>query len=361
MILAAPRIVPRLNTLFGQLKYARPHQKPLGALIPSTSSWPHPAPATTPVFGFYVPFSTLGLNAGSGLVMARYARPPQAPLLFSGTPESVKADAQRLCDKTRTLLDRMVADVSPASASFANTVRPMVDNEQENVQSEDILNFYQYVSADPELRKASLEADKVLSDFKIETTMREDVFRLVDAVYKNTGLETTLAKNKGQGSNGIDKPVDDATAKSLDLEDAETARLLQKMYKEYINYGLTLPAGEKRDRFRTITKRLSDLAIEFSKNLNEENGGIWLTREELSGVPADVVDSLEKGTGDNEGKLKLTFKYPDLIPAQEYAKSTDVRQRIEIGYANRVRPPGQVSASWHDAFPLTTPVRFYRC
>ena len=112
--------------------------------------------------------------------------------------------------------------------------------------------------------------------------MREDIYKLVSAVYKNHAS----------------KPID---------KSPEAVRLLEKMNQEYERNGLALGDAERK-RFKEIKKELSVLGIEFSKRLNEENGGIWFTPEELKGVPSDVLDGLKKGDGENDGKLFLTFK-----------------------------------------------------
>ena len=85
------------------------------------------------------------------------------------------------------------------------------------------------------------------------------------------------------------------------------------------------------------SKRLSILAIDFSKHLNEESGGIWFTPEELLGVPEDVLSGLKKGepSSENEGKLFLTYKYPDLFPTLKYAVSAETRKRVWLGNENK--------------------------
>ncbi|KAL2164928.1 hypothetical protein VTH06DRAFT_224 [Thermothelomyces fergusii] len=264
--------------------------------------------------------------------MAKYANPPQPPPLFTGTKDSIVADAKGLCDRTRSLLDSLVANIkpaeNPAAATFDSVIRPQLDDENESSLSARILGFYQYVSGDSALRDASTEADKILDEFVIECNMREDVFRLVDAVYKRSGLGESLEKDKN-------RLIDEALAKAAGLDDVESARLLERERKSYIRNGLGLPEGPKRDRFKEIKKRLSQIQIEFQKNLNEENGGIWFTAEELDGVPQDVLDTLEKGTGENEGKLRLTFKYPDLFPTLKFAKNPETRRKVLIANENK--------------------------
>lgn len=49
-----------------------------------------------------------------------------------------------------------------------------------------------------------------------------------------------------------------------------------------------------------------------------------------------MVESFEKGTGDNEGKLRFTFKYPDLFPTLKFALDSKTRQKILIADENKV-------------------------
>lgn len=240
----------------------------------------------------------------------KYRKPPQAPPLFTGTKESIVADAKSLCDSTRSLLDKIVADESADKGTFTSVLLPQLLDENEVGLTARILGFYQYVSANEALRGASTEAEKVLDEFSIECNMREDVFKLVEGVYNRKESATDI--------------------------DPESLHLLEKEYKSYIKNGLGLPTGPKRDRFKEIKKRLSQISIEFQQNLNEENGGIWFTREQLEGVPEDVLNTLEKGEGENEGKLRLTFKYPDLFPTLKFALNPETRREVFTQSENRV-------------------------
>ena len=164
-----------------------------------------------------------------------------------------------------------------------------------------IIGFYQAVSSDQGLRDASSDAEKQLDDFGIEAAMREDVFRLVDCRFQ-----------KGREARpGIAAPVGEGP---------------QRVHTEWPR----CPSRpEKRSVSRISKKRLSEIGISFQKTLNEEKGGLWLTPEELEGVPEDVIATLKKGEdGEYEGKLWLTFKYPDLFPTLKYAKSAGIRKKV---------------------------------
>lgn len=237
----------------------------------------------------------------------KYQKPPQAPPSFIATTTSLVEDAKTLCGNTRSLLDKIVAEVTPETATFSNVILPIAEDENKAGLQNRIIGFYQAVSGDPSLRDASSKAEEIMDEFSIEASMREDIFKLVNAAFEK--------KEK---------------------LDPESQRLLERERKSYITNGLGIPAGPKRERYKEIRKRLSTIQIEFQKNLNEENGGIWFTKKELEGVPSDVVEGFEKGTGENEGKVRFTFKYPDLFPTLKFAQDSEVRKRVFIENENKV-------------------------
>ena len=240
-----------------------------------------------------------------------FRTPPQAPPVFTGTPSSIIEDTKRLIDKSRGLQDKIVAEIQPDDATFEDVLLPMAQDENQMALEAHIIGFYQSVSTNQDLRNSSTEAEKLLDDFSIESSMREDVYKLVDAALRKAEKGTTKL-------------------------DPESRRLLEKEHKNFIRNGLGLPAGPKRDRFKEIKKRLSQLSIVFQKNLNEESGGLWFTPSELDGVPEDVVSGLEKGDGENEGKVRLSFKYPDLFPTLKYATNAETRKTVFLANENKL-------------------------
>lgn len=75
---------------------------------------------------------------------------------------------------------------------------------------------------------------------------------------------------------------------------------------------------------------LSDNAIMFQKNLNEENTIIHFTREELDGLPPDFIDGLDTVESEGEHKYKVSLRYPELLPVMRYARNEETRRKLDV-------------------------------
>ncbi|KLU84773.1 metallopeptidase MepB [Magnaporthiopsis poae ATCC 64411] len=315
LILATPRFYPRFSVLLANFRSNSPFapQRPLSAGFSTTTKLTVTSALTSPS-KTYRPI----LSHPTSMPLDKYKTPPQAPPTFTGTNASIVADSKALCDTTRAMLDKLVAEIpadDKSKTTWESVMEPQAEDENLSALSSRILGFYQYVSGDSALRDASTEAEKIMNQFGIECSMREDVFRLVSATYEAYGGKDGLAAAAGISG--------------------EQKRLLDKDQKGYIKNGLGLPAGPKRDRFKAIKERLSELGIKFQKNLNEESGGVWFSSEQLDGVPKDTMDTLEKGTGENDGKFKVSFKYPELFPTLKYATNGETRRVLLVASENK--------------------------
>lgn len=192
-------------------------------------------------------------------------KPPQAPPNFSATPTSIIDNAQRLIEHSLKIQNQVADNVQLDAATFTDVLLPLAHAENALASEANTLTFYGHVSPDSKLRDASSKAQKLLDDHAIETAMRDDIFDLVGAVME----------------------------KKEDL-DLESYLFLKKKHKDYVRNGLKLPAGSTRVRFRHIKERISEIAVDFCRNLNESNWSIWFHPQELEGVPDDVVSRLDK-------------------------------------------------------------------
>lgn len=234
--------------------------------------------------------------------------PPQLPPLFDATPESLGKDAQTIIKSTKTLWDNIVAEITPESATIGNTILPVAHNENESLQKTQVIKLYESTHPSADMRNASKEATRQVTNAEVDLYVRDDMFQLVDAVLKKTDEVST---------------------------DPETYRFIVKHHAEFSKNGCALP-GPAKEKFQKDKKHLSALCKEYLANLNGDQSGIWFTPAELDGLAADIIGSLKKGEGEEEGKVWLTMKPAHFSRAMTYAKSEETRKRVMSTSLNRV-------------------------
>ncbi|KAJ4158354.1 uncharacterized protein LMH87_008884 [Akanthomyces muscarius] len=241
---------------------------------------------------------------------AKYRSPPQPPPCFNGTAESVLATINGVFERHRVILDKIVAEVTPATATFETVMKPILLSENEADKVKWVNGFYQLASPDSSLRDASRKVEELIDEFDIECNTREDLFTLIDAAY---------ATRHSQGLDG------------------ESLHLLEKEWQRNVRNGLLLPSGPDRERFRAVQKEISSLSLSAQKILDEDTDAVWFRPEELEGIPEDDIEiaGLEQGSGENEGRVKVTFKYDHLVPLYTYAVHEATRQTYMLAVVNR--------------------------
>lgn len=224
---------------------------------------------------------------------------------WTHTPEGIIDIGKGLIEAEKNLYDEIAAVKEPTVENvllkYANFV-----NKHSFIENQ--ITFYQSVSANKELRDASTEIEQMLDAASIEQSLRVDVYKVFKQLY-------------------------DTVQDSPDIDD-ETKRLLEKKVKFYERSGLNLTEKE-RNEMKMLKIELSNLSTAFSKNLNEQNEFIVFTKEELEGVPQDVINQFEKTEEGGVEKYKMTFKYPDFIPVLKYAKLQQTRKRAYVENQNK--------------------------
>ena len=114
----------------------------------------------------------------------------------------------------------------------------------------DPVAFYQNVSPSKELRDASNEAEQLVLDFGVESSMRIDVYNAKVAAQKNI----------------------EASGKKLNPEEQ---RLVEKMIQDGTRAGLALPEAD-RERLTVWKKELSQVCLEFSVSIFQSIS-LWMS------------------------------------------------------------------------------------
>ncbi|KAL4250649.1 peptidase M3 family protein [Abortiporus biennis] len=236
--------------------------------------------------------------------------PPQPPPKWTHTAKEILDLTKAEIEKHKSVEDKIAA-LPPSECNFKSVFLALAEAETDFDLINDPLSFYQNVSPLKELRDASNEAEVLVRNYSVDSSMRLDVFKSKQAAEKNI-------KESGIKSN------------------PEEQRLVEKMLLDGKRAGLALPQKE-REELMKLQKELSQTSLEFSKNFNEEKGVITFTLEELKGVPEDVISGYTKRT-DDAGKevYDVTHKTPDIFPVFKFAENPKTRQLAYESYEDRL-------------------------
>lgn len=232
--------------------------------------------------------------------------PPQPPPFISHTPASLTATADRLITTLSNVWDA-VALVPVTDTTFENAVQPLIDEENQRIAESRVLYFLSSASPSKDVRVAAKDASTIVTQATVQQLTREDVFRVVSAFSH--------------------KPE----AQSLP---PESQLYLRKLMHEFMMNGLGLKDLEARERLKKDNLRLIEVMKEYIMNLNADDSGLWLSLEELEGLPANAIERIqEKEEG---GKYWVNFKTPNRVAMLNNAKNAAVRRRYYTAWDNRM-------------------------
>lgn len=226
----------------------------------------------------------------------------EVKLRWDLSTDDILQKTEELIERSKKVYDAIGA-LKPHQLTFDNCLKALCDDSTEYHTAKSNLDFPQHVSTDKDIRSASTEADRKLSEFEVEVSMRKDVF---------DNLVTFKENNK-------------------DPLTPEASRVLDRLIKLGRRNGLHLPE-EIQAEIKAIKNRMSNLSIDFSKNLNEENTILEFSNDDLVGLPDDFINNLEKTEA---GLKKVTLKYPHYFPMIRKASNPQTRQRIEYAFNRR--------------------------
>uniref|UniRef100_A0A8C1Z690 Neurolysin (metallopeptidase M3 family) n=1 Tax=Cyprinus carpio TaxID=7962 RepID=A0A8C1Z690_CYPCA len=220
------------------------------------------------------------------------------------TPEEIRHQTQRLIQRIKQAYDS-VGSVDIGKVCFENTLQVIADAKADYAASRHVLDFPQYVSPCKEVRLASTEADKRLSDFDVEVSMRVDVFQRLTALQEK---------------------------QSGDLL-PESERFLRRLIKLGKRNGLHL-SKDIQEEIKSISKQISELSIDFNQNLNEENTMLLFSQQELVGLAESYVNGLEET---EDGRYKVTLAYPHYFPLMKRCHVPETRRKMEMAFHSRCK------------------------
>ena len=115
--------------------------------------------------------------------------------------------------------------------------------------------------------------------------------------------------------------------------------LQENLYKRYVRNGALLN-DEEQTRLKEINQLLSQLRVEFGKNLLAETNAFKLVvtdEADLAGLPAGVIETAAATAAreDIENAWVFTTHKPSMLPFLTYAENRDLREQIFTAYTVR--------------------------
>nr|CAH8845584.1 unnamed protein product [Trichobilharzia regenti] len=226
---------------------------------------------------------------------------PGCHLRWPTTVEEIKSRTSSLVDYAHSVYNKV--GESKDASSYKSVVLPMSLFEAVYQTERSCLDFPQYTHPSAVIRDASCEAARKLSDVEVELEMRKDIFE------KFVSIQSSMNES------------------------------LSDEYRRYVNRKVQLGRrnglhldSDSRKIIETLNKEESQLCIDFSRALNEENTVLEFTDEELAGCPTDFINSLKKLPS---GKREISLKYPHYYPAIQMACNPETRRVLQTMFNSR--------------------------
>ena len=130
-----------------------------------------------------------------------------------------------------------------------------------------------------------------------------------------------------------------AKYKKIDVSilDAAQRQALQNALRNFVLGGAELQGVEKK-RYAAIQERMAELSQKFSENALDatDKFSLFVQEEEIDGVPEDVK-STARAAAEKDGQtgFKLTLKMPCYLPVMQFAKSSELRQKLYKAFVTR--------------------------
>ncbi|TNJ43790.1 M3 family metallopeptidase [Tamlana fucoidanivorans] len=200
---------------------------------------------------------------------------------------------------------------NPETPTFENTIEALEFSGEQLDRISSIFFNLNSAETNETIQKIAQEVSPLLSEFSNDITLNKALFARIKAVYN--------------------------TKDTLDLT-VEQQMLLDKKHKSFSRNGANLSA-EKKEKLRTIDKKLSQLKLKFGENVLAETNKFEMlisNEEDLAGLPNGAIEAA-KQLADSKGKdgWLFTLDYPSYIPFVTYSDNRALREKIALAAGSK--------------------------
>jgi Zn-dependent oligopeptidase len=156
-----------------------------------------------------------------------------------------------------------------------------------------------------------------------------------DSAFRSTAEAMSQDASKFFTELGLNRQVYDAIqAVDVTAADPTTKYLVEKTLRDFRLAGVDKDEATRK-QIQNIQEELVLVSQEFDRNIRNDSRTIKVMPAELDGMPEDFMKAHAPGA---DGKITLSIEYPDRFPVATYAKSEDVRKRLQFEAMNRAYP-----------------------
>ena len=200
---------------------------------------------------------------------------------------------------------------NPAPATFDNTILAM---EQAGEPLNRAFTYYGIWSSNmssPEFRVIQEELAPKISEYSSKISQNEKLFQRIKAIYEAS----------------LEQPLE-----------PQQQRTVQLIYEDFAMEGADLSPEDKK-RYAEINKELSKLYNQFSNNVlaDEENYVVYLTEDQLDGLPEAYIKSAAKAAADRgrEGNYAVLNTRSFMDPFLTFSDERELRRKVWSNYYSR--------------------------
>lgn len=210
--------------------------------------------------------------------------------------ESAIADADKLV---------ATAIAAPAPRTWRDTIAPLEAAGTIMGDAYGRSPFMARVHPDQAVRERAAMVEERIAKWGTDLIFRPDLFAAVRQ-YAETDEAQTLEGNR--------------------------ARLVEFWLRDFRRAGHELSAADQAELQR-LQQRLIELQVEYSRNLDEWEDSIEVSRADLTGLPDQYIDGLKPGNSPDTYNVGMA--YPDYIPFIEQSDRRDLRKALQFKFWNR--------------------------
>lgn len=218
------------------------------------------------------------------------------------TADDIPAAATDVMNNATASLNKLY-DIKDKDRTFENTMTAM-DNILDKAGSvSNIIYLMANASPDDSMRAIANKTTSDLSKFFTEISLDENLYNAVKAYAKTDEAKSLTGYKK---------------------------KFLDETIRDFERNGFAL-SKEKRDTLEIINNKISDLGLEFAKNIAEADDYLIVDKSDMDGLDKEYIENHKM----DDGKYKIDLTYPSYIPFMRFSKSEKARKDLYFKYSNR--------------------------